>query len=292
MSDNCSESSGNRKRPASPALSKFDDLKIQDDSILHEHSDREVCPKCQKSAMYFCYRCFTPSTASAGHVPRLDLPVPMDIIKHEKELDGKSTAAHARVIAPSDVNIYGWQEIPEYENPDQVLLLFPGPDAKTLSEIPRESFTRLVVIDGTWKQASKIARLSPQLKNVRKVTIVPRKTLFWRYQSLSDNYLATIEAIYYLYREYAEAFEMNGNPYDGRYDNLLFYFKFFYNMIQNKYRKENRPYTHRQRKGYIEYDEADSENTLESGEVESGDLESGDSETNDQTSGNAARTAL
>lgn len=48
-------------------------------------------------------------------------------IKHEKELDGKSTAAHARVIAPNDVNIYGWQEIPEYENPDQVLLLFPGP---------------------------------------------------------------------------------------------------------------------------------------------------------------------
>lgn len=161
-----------------------------------------------------------------------------------------------------------------------------------MSEIPRESFTRLVVIDGTWKQASKIARLSPQLKNVRKVTIAPRKTLFWRYQSLSDNYLATIEAIYYLYREYSEAFEMNGNPYDGRYDNLLFYFKFFYNMIQNKYRKENKPYTHRQRKGYIEYDEAGNENTLESGEVEAGDHESNDSENISTTSDNAARTAL
>ncbi|CAO3676835.1 unnamed protein product [Umbelopsis vinacea] len=178
----------------------------------------------------------------------------MDVIKHEQELDGKSTAAHARVIAPNNVNIFNWESIPEYENPDEVLLLFPGPDAKTLSEIPRDSFTKLVVIDGTWKQASKIVRLSPQLKNVRKVTIAPRKTLFWRYQSLSENYLATIEAIYYLYREYAEAYEMDGKPYDGRYDNLLFYFKFFYNLIQHKYRNGTMKYTHRQREGYIEYD--------------------------------------
>jgi hypothetical protein len=70
---------GNRKRPASPALSKFDDLKIQDDTVLHGHNDREVCPKCKKSAMYFCYRCFTPSTASRGRVPQIDLAVPMDM---------------------------------------------------------------------------------------------------------------------------------------------------------------------------------------------------------------------
>jgi hypothetical protein len=71
---------------------------------------------------------------------------------------------------------------------------------------------------------------------------------------LSENYLATIEAIYYLYREYAEAYEMDGKPYDGRYDNLLFYFKFFYNLIQHKYRNGTMKYTHRQREGYIEYD--------------------------------------
>lgn len=51
---------------------------------------------------------------------------------------------------------------------------------------------------------------------------------------------------------------MNGKPYDGRYDNLLFYFKYFYNLIQNKYKQENKKYTHRQREGYIQYDEKDN----------------------------------
>ncbi|KAI8579517.1 hypothetical protein K450DRAFT_241356 [Umbelopsis ramanniana AG] len=257
MSETPVELRESKKRPAPASESStFDDLKIQDDSILHKHSDRETCPDCKKSAMYFCYRCFKPSTISEGHIPQLELPIPMDVIKHEQELDGKSTAAHAAVIAPHNVKIYNWQSIPQYENPEEVLLLFPGHDAHTLEEIPKGSFKKFVVIDGTWKQASKIVRLSPQLQNVRKVTIAPRKTLFWRYQSLSENYLATIEAIYYLYREYAEAYEMNGKPYDGRYDNLLFYFRYFYNLIQSKYKKENKKYTHRQREGYIQYDDS------------------------------------
>jgi hypothetical protein len=109
---------------------------------------------------------------------------------------------------------------------------------------------------------------------------------------LSDNHLATIEAIYYLYREYAEAFEMKGSLYDGRYDNLLFYFKFFYNMIQNKYRKEKKPYTHRQRKGYIEYDENDSENTTEYGERQSEGHENADSGNISKMSGDEAETAF
>ena len=71
--------------------------------------------------------------------------------------------------------------------------------------------------------------------------------------------MATIEAIYYLYREYAVAYELKGQEYDGRYDNLLFYFMFFYNMIQNKYRKEKKKYTHRQREGYIEYEDDKAE---------------------------------
>lgn len=48
-------------------------------------------------------------------------------IKHEYELDGKTTALHARVIAPEDVNIYNWKEMPQYEQPERILMLFPGP---------------------------------------------------------------------------------------------------------------------------------------------------------------------
>lgn len=130
-------------------------------------------------------------------------------------------------------------------------------DAKRLEEIPRDSFDRVIVIDGTWKQANKIVRETPALKSVRKVTIAPRKTHFWRYQNLSEHHLATIEAIYYLYREYDEAYE--GGYEDGRYDNLLFYYRFFYNLIQDTYRRsEGKRFTHRHRQDYIQYDHEDS----------------------------------
>jgi hypothetical protein len=48
-------------------------------------------------------------------------------IKHEHESDGKTTALHARVLADKDVGVYNWKEIPEYSNPDRILMLFPGP---------------------------------------------------------------------------------------------------------------------------------------------------------------------
>lgn len=44
------------------------------------------------------------------------LPVKIDIIKHPHETDGKSTAVHAKLIAPDDVTVYTYPCIPEYEN--------------------------------------------------------------------------------------------------------------------------------------------------------------------------------
>lgn len=43
------------------------------------------------------------------------LPVKIDIIKHPNETDGKSTAIHAKILAPADVTIYTYPCIPEFE---------------------------------------------------------------------------------------------------------------------------------------------------------------------------------
>lgn len=51
----------------------------------------------------------------------------MNRIKHHKELDGKSTAIHANIIAEDDVDLYTWPKVLEYEQPERALLLFPGP---------------------------------------------------------------------------------------------------------------------------------------------------------------------
>lgn len=43
------------------------------------------------------------------------LPVKIDIIKHPNETDGKSTAIHAKILSPSDVTIYTYPCMPDYE---------------------------------------------------------------------------------------------------------------------------------------------------------------------------------
>ncbi|ORE06419.1 DTW-domain-containing protein [Rhizopus microsporus var. microsporus] len=233
--------------------SPFSQLKIQDDIELYKKTDRYTCPACNKRMKYFCYYCYRVLGMNRSDVPFVKLPMPIDIIKHESELDGKTTALHARVIADQDVSVYNWKKMPQYEQPERILMLFPGSDAKKLSEIPRDSFDKFIVIDGTWKQAKTIVRETPLLQKVQKVTIEPRQTFFWRYQDISVNYLSTIEAIYYLYVEYAQQFELNG-AYDGRYDNLLFYYKHLYDLIQYSYLKgehKDRKFCWRHKENYI-----------------------------------------
>jgi hypothetical protein len=59
--------------------------------------------------------------------------------------------------------------------------------------------------------------------------------MFWRSQIQDASYLATIEAIYYFFREWStfSSGDSLGNDgdYDGRFDNLLLFYKFFYDLI-------------------------------------------------------------
>ncbi|KAJ2687927.1 hypothetical protein H4R19_006600, partial [Coemansia spiralis] len=124
-------------------------------------------------------------------------------------------------------------------------------DATEASDMCLAGIDRVVVIDGTWSQAKRMVRDSPQLQRMKKVTIAPRKTRFWRYQSLGATYLSTIEAIYFLYRDSA------GAGYGGEYDALLYFFKYFYDHIQGEYvAAPDRPFNSRHRAGYIAYDSA------------------------------------
>lgn len=51
------------------------------------------------------------------------LPIKVDIIKHANEVDGKSTAVHAAILAPDDVTIYTYPSVPDY-SPDENVCLF------------------------------------------------------------------------------------------------------------------------------------------------------------------------
>ncbi|TPX43060.1 hypothetical protein SeLEV6574_g05264 [Synchytrium endobioticum] len=183
------------------------------------------------------------------HVPTpVSLPISVDIWRHTGERSTKSTSPHLVMLARPHVAMHtdgfthrlGFvRDEPDQAWIDDTLLLFPSDNALPLADVPQASFKRLIVIDGTWRQARTMSR-HPSFEKFRRVKIQERETLFWRWQTYSSNYLSTIEAIYYFFRDYYAAYESlrrDGSraAYDGRYDNLLLYFKLQYETVQNAY---------------------------------------------------------
>lgn len=94
----------------------FEFMKIDDNQFLESIDGRLACPKCKKSRKFFCYTCYVPVPGLESRLPKVQLPVHIDIIKHQLEIDGKSTAIHAAILAPDNVNIYTYPNIPEYSS--------------------------------------------------------------------------------------------------------------------------------------------------------------------------------
>ncbi|XP_077990726.1 tRNA-uridine aminocarboxypropyltransferase 1-like [Glandiceps talaboti] len=248
--------------------SPFAGMLIASHSALHDVVGRTKCPGCQASRKWFCYTCFRLMGELEGKVPQVELPIKLDIIKHPKELEGRSTAVHAAVLAPSSVTVHVYPRIPELEEKDKVVLVFPsssaislqdyakqcckkdmnhhddepvarrskhdedGPDAKKtkydMKVVP--PFNRVLFIDSTWNQTAGIFK-DERLKGIQCVVLKSAKTSFWRRQEgKPDSYLATIEAVYHFMVQYHELF-VDPN-YDGRYDNLLYLYSFLHKVVQ------------------------------------------------------------
>lgn len=127
-----SDSSDSRELPSQ----HLQGLKLASHTVLEEAQQRGrlKCSKCGGSRMFFCYTCCSLVGMSLQDIPSVKLPVKIDIIKHPNETDGKSTAIHAKILAPSDVTIYTYPCIPEYQK-DKVVLVFPGPRAVSVQDM-------------------------------------------------------------------------------------------------------------------------------------------------------------
>ena len=96
---------------------------------------------------------------------------------------------------------------------------------------------QVVVIDSTWNQV-KGYLLHKEIKDIPAVKIESQKTNFWRYHHHgSDNDLSSAEAIYMFYKEYDKAINKGkaDYEYDKRFDNLLYFYVYNYNLIQQYY---------------------------------------------------------
>ncbi|KAI4502839.1 hypothetical protein M0802_001883 [Mischocyttarus mexicanus] len=261
--------------------SPFKNLKIDDAKILDTVEGREICEHCYRSRKFFCYTCFTP-VIDDKYFPRLKLPVKIDIIKHRREIEGKSTAVHAAVLAPEDVKIYIYPDFPEMVNNEETVLIFPSKtavsiDSLFINEVKQDGksflerirnneypIKRAIFIDSTWHQTKSIYK-DQRFRDLRCIVLKSRMSQFWRHQKKSPRwYLATIEAIHqFLIELHTCAFdiveckyrqedmdnleigELNtsnlsnfNQKYDGRYDNLLYFFKYMYEKIHSIYDHE------------------------------------------------------
>ncbi|CAG5124360.1 unnamed protein product [Candidula unifasciata] len=118
----------------------FPDTIIADWRFL-DASPRSHCRKCSKSRKYYCYSCCVPLPHLESGLPKVKLPVKVDIIKHPSETDGKSTAPHAVILAPEDVAIHTYPCIPDYD-PRKVVLVFPGEHSLSLEDLTADCSER------------------------------------------------------------------------------------------------------------------------------------------------------
>ena len=163
-------------------------------------------------------------------VPKLNLPVHVNIVRHAGEPASKSSIIPLKIISPDDVSIFKYHPVtggtlPELD-PTESVILYPSEDASDVSDIDWSTVNNLLVIDSTWTQTKSILD-SIGHESFRKVRLSPSyKTQFWRYQTgKSDNCLATAEAIYLLLRD---AYKFPG------LDDLLWFYGFSHSEIQHR----------------------------------------------------------
>lgn len=230
----------------------FADMHISPQECLMEafQQERRTCPKCLSSAKFYCYNCYDPLVDRPQAIPKIILPLKVDVIKHRNEFSGKSTAVHARVLAPDHVRIihFPFSVNPELTTTDlpveeflgfdkaRTLMLFPSKQSTTIEEIPDlEQINRVVLVDGTWNHVPSMIS-HPAIQGIRHVKIDARLTKYWRYNK-GDHHLATVEALYYFLVDYMNAMKAKGHQrpdFDEQLkglDNLLFFFAFFHRLV-------------------------------------------------------------
>ncbi|CAI6357233.1 unnamed protein product [Macrosiphum euphorbiae] len=234
-------------------MNPFEGMEISDDwQILFNINERQPCRKCSKSRKYFCYTCYTLNADIENKIPTLKLPFKIDIIKHSREIAGKSTAIHAALLAPNDVTIYIYPDMPRYTEDDKVILVYPGKSAVTLQDFyssnkkqedsevhtkkntSHKFMTHALFIDSTWNQSNGILK-DPIISELPCIKLQIRLSQFWRHQKGSPRwFLATIEAIHQLLVEFTET-DVEANEPPQNYDNMLFFFRFMYEKIHQLY---------------------------------------------------------
>jgi len=214
------------------------DCNVNIPEVLLKEESRYKCPGCGRMKKFYCPECLV-AVSHNQLIPKVKLPLTLTIIHHESEKRGKSSALPLKIIGEPLVEVISFpnDELPAFDD-EYTCVLYPHKNAKRIDELDvsvMQKLKKVVAVDCTWYQTNSILKQIDK-PNTIYVKISDYETTFWRYQHHNKKCLATCEAIYYFYKEYDVHVNktINSNPgykYDGKYDDLLFYYVLQFNMI-------------------------------------------------------------
>lgn len=144
-----------------------------------------------------------PSICMCEHLPRLDLQTRLTVVMHFVEVNKTTNTGSLALgcLQNSRLSIFkGSNDEPDppiFDEGEEPLLLFPSVTAVSLDQWePTGKPVRLIVPDGTWRQASKIRRRRKDLVSLRCVTLPPGPpTIYKLRNNPAENTVSTMEAI-------------------------------------------------------------------------------------------------
>jgi len=154
-----------------------------------------------------------------AHLPTLPTRTRVLLLQHPRERNmAIGTARMAHLALPNSVLRVGVDfaadpvvtgaiggDAPSY-------LLFPGPGARDVADLPRDQALNLFVVDGTWWQAGKLVKCNPILQRLPRVAFSPSQPSDYRIRRQPAPFcVSTIEAL----AEVLNRLEPDRGPFDA-----------------------------------------------------------------------------
>ncbi|TWD99290.1 DTW domain-containing protein YfiP [Pseudomonas sp. AG1028] len=155
---------------------------------------RPRCPRCRRPASH-CLCALIPDLTSRTEVL---------VLQHPTEVDHALNTANLAVLGLRSAALWVgevFEALPEWvaEPGYRTCLLFPGEQARRISELPGDADprpVRLIVPDGTWRKARKILYMNPLLAGLPRVTLADAPPSRYRLRKAPiEGSLSTLEAI-------------------------------------------------------------------------------------------------
>lgn len=167
---------------------------------------REICSNCERPVR----------VCLCSVISKVNCPFDVIILQHPKEVGVYNNTVKLLSLAVNNVEVFVgeiWGELGSLgvQATDSCFLVFPGEDAITSSEqdlisskmMSSEPNIKLILLDGTWRQAKRMFRENKWLDSIPKISFENGKYIsnYIIRKEPVEGFLSTLEALVYSVRE-------------------------------------------------------------------------------------------